>query len=153
MRLTTTDVTAWARHRIDIDGGAPDVTGLRRTAIELEPGVPYIERFHVIDSRSVSIRFHHWLSSDDGRAPHDHPWNNGTMLLAGSLLEHTAGAVHQLEPHAVITRAATDAHIIELQSPDAWTLFVTGPVIRPWGFHTAAGWVHWSDWPGAGRYV
>jgi len=32
-----------------------------------------------------------------------------------------------------------------------WTLFITGPRIRAWGFHCPAGWVHWKKFtkPGA----
>lgn len=32
-----------------------------------------------------------------------------------------------------------------------WTLFITGPVVRSWGFHCErAGWVHWEDFTADG---
>jgi hypothetical protein len=144
---------AWDAQQIPMLEGIPVVAGLRRTAIAHDDGRLLLERYHVIDSRSVSIRFHHWLSSDDDRAPHDHPWSSMTVALTDGLLEHAAGTTAELEQGTVITRAAVTPHRIELTAPDAWTLFVTGPVVRRWGFHTAGGWVHWHDWPGAGRYV
>jgi hypothetical protein len=27
----------------------------------------------------------------------------------------------------------------------AWTISVTGPRVREWGFHTAEGWIHWKE--------
>ena len=29
--------------------------------------------------------------------------------------------------------------------PPAWSLFITGPVTREWGFHCPQGWRHWKD--------
>ena len=26
-----------------------------------------------------------------------------------------------------------------------WSLFITGPVIREWGFHCPNGWRHWKQ--------
>lgn len=30
----------------------------------------------------------------------------------------------------------------------AWTLFITGPKVREWGFHCPKGWKHWRDFVG-----
>lgn len=36
-------------------------------------------------------------------------------------------------------------HRVELIDGDCWTIFVTGPRYREWGFHCAdRGWVHWK---------
>jgi len=130
--------------------GEPDVTGLRRTAIVHPDGRLYLERFHVVDSQPYSVRFHRWHSSDDG-APHDHPWSNVTTVLAGELVEYTPAGRTELGPGAVVRRTAAAPHRIELVSDEAWTLFVTGPAVRRWGFHTAQGWVRHDLWPGAGH--
>jgi hypothetical protein len=135
-----------------MDSGVPDVAGLRRSAIRLDDGRLYLERFHLVETKACHVSIHHWLESDDQRAMHDHPWPNSTCVLAGHLVEHSRYDPVDLTPGTVLTRAATDAHRIELAGDEAWTLFVTGPIERRWGFHTEDGWVHWTDWPHAGHY-
>jgi hypothetical protein len=46
------------------------------------------------------------------------------------------------------------AHRIELEDGPCWTLFITGPRYREWGFLCPQGWMHWqrftaSNDPGA----
>lgn len=63
---------------------------------------------------------------------------------------------------AVIFRRATSAHRLELDrlgwspehcgSEDAcWSLFITGPRIREWGFYCPQGWKHWKLFTAPGR--
>jgi hypothetical protein len=130
----------------------PDVEGLHRDEIVHADGAPYLERFHVVASKAMGVRYHHWLSSD-ARDPHDHPWPNVTVVLEGILREHTAHGVETLSPGSIMTRPAKRPHRIELVTADAWTLFVHGPMERRWGFITDQGWVYWQEWPEAGRYV
>mgnify|MGYP000066528385 CR=1 FL=1 len=40
---------------------------------------------------------------------------------------------------------STSAHRIELVAGPVWTLFLTGPFRREWGFHCPQGWRHWRD--------
>jgi hypothetical protein len=143
---------AWPQLYQPSVSGIPDVEGLDRSTIVHEDGAPYLERYHIVDTRHVQVRIHHWLSSDDQRAPHDHPWANTTLVLAGHLIEHTDNGGRALAPGTVVSRHPTDPHRIELISDDAWTLFVTGPIVRDWGFHTSTGWVGWRRWPHAGHY-
>ena len=137
---------------VPIIDGTPYVTGLRRSAILLDDDRLYLERFHLVETKSYRVSVHHWLGSDDQRAMHDHPWSSVTTVLAGHLTEHTPDGPLDLTPGTTITRTADEAHAIELVSDEAWTLFTTGPIVRRWGFHTPDGWVHWSDWPHAGHY-
>ena len=50
-------------------------------------------------------------------------------------------------------RSATFAHRLEIDrnAGPCWTLFLTGPWRRTWGFHCPKGWVSWKDFvkPGA----
>lgn len=131
----------------------PDVSGLHRSAIEHTNGQLYLERFDVFVSKGCTVRLHHWHASDDDRAPHDHPWPSTTTVLRGELREFTPEGVAELSPGTVVTRSAAQPHRIELVSADAWTLFVVGAPCRRWGFHTEGGWVHWRDWPHAGRVI
>ena len=111
----------------------------------------YMERWWIIPrNRVFNIYLHHFLRSDDDRALHDHPWINASILLQGRYAEYTiaAGGVHHravLSAGAVKLRGPRAAHRIELTDGPCWSLFVTGPNVRSWGFHCPNGWRHWRD--------
>lgn len=113
---------------------------------------PYLLRWFLIPrNRFFNLYVHLFLRSDDDRALHDHPWMNMSVVLAGEYLEHQilAGGVHVRN-----VRRAGDwylrptgrlAHRVELHNGPCWTLFVTGPRYREWGFHCPEqGWIHWK---------
>jgi hypothetical protein len=110
----------------------------------------YMRRWWVIPrNRFFNIYLHHFLRSDDDRALHDHPWWNASILLNGKYTEHTIakGGVHHRAEYitgAIKLRTATYAHRIELTDGPCWSLFLTGPNIREWGFHCPAGWRPWQ---------
>lgn len=116
---------------------------------------PYMLRWWVIPrNRFFNIYLHHFLRSDDDRALHDHPWWNLSVLLRGQYLEHTRDRIRLRRAGYIVLRRATCAHRIELIDGPVWTLFLTGPKIRSWGFHCPQGWRHWrkftaADDPGA----
>jgi hypothetical protein len=49
---------------------------------------------------------------------------------------------------SVIRRKAEDLHRLRLDKP-VWTLVISGPWKRHWGFETERGWVHWREYVGA----
>lgn len=118
---------------------------------------PYLRRWWLIPRNPVfNVYLHHFLRSDDDRALHDHPWINLSILLAGQYDEHTIrpGGINVRTRRRAgdwKLRTAKAAHRIELVDGPCWTLFLTGPRIRAWGFHCPAGWRHWRDFtrPGA----
>lgn len=120
------------------------------------PADPYLLRWWVIPRNPVfNVYLHLFLRSDDDRALHDHPWVNLSCLLEGSYTEHTADRANVLRAGDWRFRASGKiSHRIELTDGPCWTLFVTGPRYRQWGFLCPRGWVHWklftaSDDPGA----
>lgn len=115
---------------------------------------PYLRRWHITPrGDGPAVYLHHFLRSDDDRALHDHPWPSIGLLLQGAYTEHLPGGERQLvRAGDLISREAQTAHRVELlrDGPDGperpvWTLFVTGPRVREWGFHCPQGWVHWRD--------
>jgi hypothetical protein len=110
---------------------------------------PYLRRHWLIPRNPLfNVYVHEFLRSDDDRALHTHPWMvNASWLLAGSYIEHTA------RPNCdrIVVRVAGDwkvrwgasPHRIELRAP-CWTLFMTGPRVREWGFLCPKGFVHWK---------
>ena len=112
-----------------------------------EKTAPYLRRW-VIDFGRFSIRLHHWLASDDLRAPHDHAWDFTSILLAGSLIDRTPGAsggYSHAEPVTDTPRTrwsltrydAAHRHSVVVGPAGAWTLLLCGPEKREWGFWTA----------------
>jgi hypothetical protein len=113
---------------------------------------PYLLRWWVIPrNRWFNVYLHCFLRSDDDRALHDHPWASVSMLLRGRYIEETIrpGGVHAMRAcraGAVRVRGARFAHrIIVAPGDSCWTLFITGPNVREWGFHCANGWRHWKE--------
>lgn len=99
-------------------------------------------------NRCFNIYLHKFLRSDDDRALHDHPWLNVSYLLHGEYVEysiHAGGvqaAVRYVAGQMKFRRAKT-AHRIAIDKP-CWSLLITGPVIREWGFHCPASWRSWK---------
>jgi hypothetical protein len=126
---------------------------------------PYLRRWWVIPRNPLfNIYLHQFLRDDDDRALHDHPWAWCSILLKGCYIEHTiaAGGIHHQQVRGALSIKISGprrAHRIELlkgafnlgdgyRSPDfsvpCWTLFITGPRMRKWGFHCSRGWVPWE---------
>jgi len=109
-------------------------------------------------NRFFNIYLHHFLQSDDDRALHDHPWWSLGMILSKQgyieVLPHpkwpiTMRHIYRRRFRPVLRRP-THAHRIQLighynNTPKpVWTLFITGPRLREWGFLCPKRWVHWS---------
>jgi len=125
----------------------------------------YLTRWHVIPrNRFFNIYLHKFTGDDDNRALHDHPWHSFSILLKGEMNEMSRMPPEDFIKYGVDMRdsivevnyanlvsrfrfrRATFAHRLELldKTKPAWTLFITGPAIREWGFHCSKGWQHWS---------
>jgi hypothetical protein len=151
-------ILRWARNR------EPDfvIGGLER---------PYLRRHWLIPRNPIfNIYIHEFLRSDDDRALHDHPWLfNASWLLHGEYVEHTireGGIAVRTERQAGEWkfRWGPAPHRVELRTEweisergwavgfpiTCWTLFITGPRIREWGFYCMErGWIHWKRFTAA----
>ena len=123
-----------------------------------QPGDDYLHRWYLIPRNPIfNVYLHRFKRSDDDRALHDHPWINFSYLLEGGYLEHSIaqGGIHRaVQRHAGDWkfRGPRSAHRIELRDHcECWTLFITGPRIREWGFHCVAGWRHWREFTSGER--
>lgn len=106
---------------------------------------PYLLRWWLIPrNRFFNVYLHKFLRDDDDRALHDHPWPSVSIVLKGCGIEHLPDRKRVFRAQDVIFRRAKHAHRIELVSPVVWTLFITGPRVRDWGFHCPKGWVPWQ---------
>lgn len=118
---------------------------------------PYLRRWYVIPRNPVfNIYLHQFLRDEDDRALHDHPWVNLSILLRGTYTEHTIanGGINvrqRREAGQFKLRLPWAAHRIELTDGPCWTLFITGPRLRQWGFHCPQRWVHWREFTAGPR--
>ena len=111
-------------------------------------GDDYLTRYYVIPRNAwFNVYLHKFTADDDHRALHDHPWWSISLLLKGRLTEHLPKMQQrEIEQFKPVYRPVGHPHRMTLQTRTAWTLFITGPVVRQWGFHCPKGWVHWEDY-------
>jgi hypothetical protein len=79
-------------------------------------------------------RYIEWLPSAQGNPNHPLP----RFRRAGSFLFRWGGAAHRIQLHRAGEREES-----------CWTLFITGPRVRQWGFYCRSGWVHWKRFTAA----
>lgn len=107
----------------------------------------YMIRWAIVDGKGAgnNVYLHKFLRNDEDRALHDHPWDSVSVLLSGRLREIDAE-----NPKGRIIRAGEIRHrpadyahrlIVEEQG---FSLFITGPKVREWGFLCEASWRHWT---------
>ena len=112
---------------------------------------PYLSRWYIIPRNNwFNIYLHKFTRSDDDRALHDHPWWNVSVILKGWYWEIISNNPELLIPRVrgnIVFRKATQLHRIELpvEGYPVWTLFITGPRIREWGFQCPQGWIPWYE--------
>jgi hypothetical protein len=116
-------------------------------------GDSYLRRWHVIPrNRFFNIYLHHFVGNDPGRALHDHPWHNATVVLKGGYAEEQYdedGEIFRGRLYSrgwIVLRSAGFAHRIVKVKPNTWTLFFTGPWKRDWGFYEGDHWIHWREY-------
>ena len=129
-----------------------------------DPAGAYLRRWYLIPrNRFFNVYLHNFLRSDDDRALHDHPWHWASLLLLGGYIEHTihAGGIHRKSLRfagSIKLAGPRTAHRVEVQERlstqqplPCWTLFITGPRVRNWGFHCPAqGWIPFDRFTRAG---
>ncbi len=133
--------------------------GARKPDKTISPdGDPYLYRWHVTPEHGpANVYLHVQVASDPRIEKHDHPWDNTTVMLAGTYeeeLDQDPEGRHPYSPNGffggrykrkagdMIFRKAEWSHRLILTSPYAMTLFTTGPKIRDWGYWFPDGWHH-----------
>jgi len=122
---------------------------------------PYMLRWYLLPrNRWLNLYLHKFCRDDDDRALHDHPWWFVSVMLWGSYVEtvpsspwnrnaRCVGGDWLLDRYrgwlSVAYRRATDRHRVSLDNGHCWTLVLTGPKVREWGFWCPKGFVVWTD--------
>lgn len=96
-------------------------------------GAPYLVRW-LVEFKWFSVRIHHWVSSDDFRHFHDHPWWFLSFCLKGYYLDSSPKGIDVVYSGRLIFRRASHIHTV-LVPKGCWTIMLTGPQVRSWGFY------------------
>jgi len=110
------------------------------------PDDPIQHRWVLIPRSPVNdyvLFLNHHLHSEIYQDPHDHPWDNASIILRGGYWDITDTERIWRKVGDIIERKAREPHRLELE-PDieCWTLFLVGRRIFPdWGFLTSTGYV------------
>lgn len=123
------------------------------------PECPYLRRW-AVQAGLFSVRVHHFYRSDDERAFHDHPWWFVTLVLKGGYTDVSeyetsicsrcvtpdpdcyichgetlkVETLDHLGVGSVRYRPALHQHTVRVDPGGVWTVIVTGPNRRTWGF-------------------
>jgi hypothetical protein len=129
---------------------------LRRLAARLRvrvigDGAPHLFKYALWasgpDRTSWRLHLHRFVRDDPDPDPHDHPWSGVSLVLSGGYVEHRPGRAPRVRRPGMVNVIARDTvHRVALRGADAWTLILTGPVVRPWGFYTERGFVPWREY-------
>ncbi len=108
---------------------------------------PYIHRWFIIPrNKFFNIYLHHILQSDVDFALHDHPSFNISIILRGRYVEIFKEYKTIRYIGDVVFRRAKTAHRLKLSDhDDAWSLWISGPKYREWGFHCPSGWKSYKE--------
>lgn len=106
-------------------------------------GAVYLERWHLIPKNWFFNIYLHRFTNSDFPVPHSHPWFSLAFIIKGSFIEHRPGKTprHCFE-RKLYFRTPWTLHWLEMIRDVTWTLFITGPVIKPWGFVEDGKWIY-----------
>lgn len=128
----------------------------------------YMNRWWVIPrNRWFNVYLHQVVRDDDDRALHDHPWVNLSIVLKGGYWEVVPEYRPSNDwpvpptrtiwrgPRSIVLRRPSAAHRLVVgnvhERGPCWSLFITGPKVREWGFWCSRGWVVWTDFVSPGH--
>lgn len=107
-------------------------------------GQQYMRRWWIVRTRFFEARIHYTSSADVGEHVHDHPFDFITIVMKGTYDEYLASAELVRHRRGVpFFRQAEVAHAIDkISQGGVWSLVLTGPRRREWGFYVDGNWVH-----------
>jgi hypothetical protein len=140
-----------------------------------EKSNPYMLRWFVwLRNSKLNLYLHKFLRDDDDRTLHDHPWWFVSIILKGSYREIVPHSPRPKGLHQSVnwpkfaelvrTRfsvafcSATHRHRVILDRDEfgrlipCWTLVLTGPRIRDWGFWCPKGFVPYEQFTKPGDH-
>lgn len=100
--------------------------------LKCQTGV-YVRRWY-LQTPWYSIRVHHWLHSDGKRFFHDHAWWFLTLVRRGGYTDVTPNGQERMRVGSLRFGPSPHRHWVEVDASGCWTVLLTGPKVRRWGF-------------------
>ena len=92
-------------------------------------------RYQLLKTRWFNLYLHRVVAPNAHPECHNHPWTFVALLLKGGYREYLSGRWHIRRPGNVLFRRAETAHIVVTNpGKPSWSLVLTGPNRRAWGF-------------------
>lgn len=91
-------------------------------------------RYALFKSRWVNVYLHQLYAPNWHPDCHDHPWSFVAVLLWRGYDEKVGTTVHRHLPGSILWRPATFSHNVITPYGTSWSLIITGPGGRAWGF-------------------
>jgi hypothetical protein len=108
---------------------------LRHKELGWKPIGEVFYRYQLVKTRWFNIYLHQLTAPQRHSNCHDHPWWFVTLILWNGYVEETAGGVlHFRHAGNVLYRPAKFKHNVITPWGTAWSLIITGPKSREWGF-------------------
>lgn len=105
---------------------------------------PYLLRWYLLPrNKRFNLFLHKFLRDDDDRVLHDHPWWFISFLFKGGYREILESDSLIRDSPSICFRPAQHKHRVVLRVVPTWSLILTGPKIRTWGFWCPKGFVPW----------
>lgn len=87
-------------------------------------------------------RLHRIMRGDRDRHFHDHPFDFVSLIVRGGYIEYTPDKEPRIfRPGSINIKRAEELHYLKMLDGETWTILLTGPYRRDWGFATEEGWV------------
>lgn len=106
------------------------------------PQCPILNRWTLLNTRGWKVMVHHFLPNTEDRPLHDHPWSFFTFVLWGSYEDIGYSTEEVVQAPTVRYRPAMHLHRTRTGKHGAWTLVISTPKSRDWGFFHNGRW-----WP------
>lgn len=92
-------------------------------------------RYTLLKTRWFNVYLHRLRCPNNVDFCHDHPWRFWAFLLIGGYKEELNGAPARWRyPGSVLYRPETCKHNVWTGDRTNWSIIVTGPKMREWGF-------------------
>ncbi len=124
--------------------------------IKSKSGELHFKRWEILSTKWFNIYIHAIYKADEEEHLHDHPWDYTSIVLHGTFVEKqranligeiAAYTYNHLHFGSIIKRKATTFHkILKLESDVIYTLFITSPKYRVWGYDVDNNWVDFETY-------
>jgi hypothetical protein len=119
--------------------------------IRSKKGELHFKRWQIWSTRWFNIYLHYINKADDDKDFHDHPWSFWSIILKGNYIEHIGikgipeqqyyKSIFRWRWHCAYRKKDIPHRIFYIiGNKPVWSLVITGPGGRKWGYITEEGW-------------